>query len=101
MQHELSAALDWYCCLRPQAKDPEEMDLELHEFLKDYPEERVGVEFLQTFHFSEVYYRMRYGIASPGKRPNAVKRLWNCWREHGWYYTWDLMRSKLKGAGSE
>lgn len=93
MRNELNGMFGWYERLRPQAPDVEGLDRQVAEFLKGLDEEEVGVKFLQSFSYSESYYALRYGQPAP-KRPNPLVRAVSCWRDHGWTYTWEKLRSR-------
>ena len=98
LQQELNGVFDWYQKLRPPAADPETLDCQLKEFLRHYDEEDVGIDFLREFPFRDLYYRLRYGIPAPGRRPMIPVRLFRCLQEHGWYYTFYLICGKKMGG---
>lgn len=98
LQQELNGVFDWYQKLRPAAADPEALDLQLREFLQRYDEEDVGADFLREFSFLDLYYKLRYGIPAPGRRPIIPVRLFHCLQEHGWYYTFCLVCNKKMGG---
>lgn len=87
LRQELNGLLGWYEQLRPNAPQPKELDRQLTEFLQDYNEEDVAEDFLRTFSYRNLYYRLRYGTCAPGNRHSLPVRIWQCWQEHGWNYT--------------
>lgn len=91
LRQEFNGVLGWYLYLRPRAVNPEALDGQLVEFLRDFDEADVGEDYLRTFSFRELYYGMRYGTAAPGRRPAPPVRMVRCWREHGWHYTLERM----------
>ncbi len=93
MRSELNGLLGWYERLRPQSLQPEALDGQVTEFLRQLDENDVGTAFLRSFPYSSIYYGLRYGRLAP-KRPSPLARAVECWRDHGWRYTWEKLCSK-------
>lgn len=98
LRQELNGLFDWYQRLRLNALEPEKLDRELTEFLQNYNEQDVGIDYLTQFPFRDLYYRLRYGTSAQGRRPALPVRVLRCWQEHGWYYTFCRIGNQKDGV---
>lgn len=96
LRQELTGVFAWYERLRSQAEAPDTLEEALRCFLRSYDEGDVGEQFLWSFPFGALYYRLRYNAPPPRDRPPLPARAFQCWREHGWQYT--LAQLTQKGA---
>ena len=96
LRQEINGILGWYERLLPQAAEPAALKAQLRMFLQSYDEAEVGENYLQQFPFRSLYYGLRYETPPSGKRPGPAKRLLNCQKEHGLYYTLIQIKNRLE-----
>lgn len=94
LRQELNGLFGWYEQLLPLAPRPETLTEQLAAFLQSYDEQDVGTDYLRVFSYRDLYYRLRYGVAAPGRRPPFLMRALCCWQEHGLRYTFLHMMHK-------
>lgn len=86
MERELYSAFEWYTRLSNAAKNTAVLDEKMREFVADFDESDVSPKFTESFAYSEAYCNMKNKSVSP-KKPNKIKKLLNCYKEHGMKYT--------------
>ncbi len=86
MERELYSAFDWYTRLSATASTPAMLDEKMRGFIGDFDESDVSSGFTANFAYSEIYNSIKHGAYSPNKK-NKIKKVLNCYREHGMKYT--------------
>lgn len=92
---ELNNLLSRYAAYHAEGSLSAEAEAEMTDFIKNYDEEDVGREFLESFAECGTYYSIRYNTEAP-KRPGALVRAIHCYREHGLRYTIERLFAKGK-----
>lgn len=86
MERELYSVFDWYTRLSATNSDNAALDAKMREFISDFDESDVAPRFTEEFAYSAEYYSLKYGTAAP-KKANKIKKVLNCYKEHGLKYT--------------